>query len=61
MVNVDSIICIAEMALSSMGVSSYQVFGRFDCVPGEEKEDSPVYRQTHSKEIPTEKEFLLYR
>ena len=49
------------MALSSMGVSSYQVFGRFDFVPGEEKEDSPVYRQTHSKEIPTEKEFLLYR
>ena len=49
------------MILSSLGVSSYQVSGRFDFVPGEEKEGSPVYRQAHSKEIPTEKEFLLYR
>ena len=52
------------MMLSSLGVSSNhvgQVFGRFDLVPGEEKMGSPVYRLAHSKEIPTEKEFLLYR
>ena len=55
---------ITEMMLSSLGVSSNhvgQTFGRFDLVPGKEKEGCPVYRQTHSKEIPTEKEFLLYR
>ena len=47
-----------------MGESSShvgQAFGRFDFVPGQEKESSPVYRQAHSKEIPTEKEFMLYR
>ena len=48
-----------------------QAFGRFDLVPGEEKEGSPVYRQAHSKEIFTRKdrwgqeipahEFLIYR
>ena len=55
---------ITEMMLSSLGVSSNhvgQVFGRFDLVPGEEKMGSPVYRLAHSKEIPTEKGFLLYR
>ena len=65
------------MLLSSLGVSSNyvgQAFGRFDLVPGKEKEGSAVYRQAHSKEIftkgdrqahfkeiPTKKEFLLYR
>ena len=47
-----------------MGESSNHVgeaFGRFDLLPGEEKCGSPVYRQAHSKEISTEKEFLLYR
>ena len=59
--------------LSSLGVSSNKVgqaFGRFDLVPGEEKEGSPVYRQALSKEIFTKQdrqahskeiEFLLYR
>ena len=50
--------------LLSLGVSSKYVgkaFGRFDLVPGKEKEGSPVYRQAHSKEIPTKKEFLLCR
>ena len=50
--------------LSSLGDSSNhvgQAFGRFDLLPGEEKEGSPVYRQAHSEEIPTKKEFLLYR
>ena len=55
---------LAELFLSSVGESSNHVgeaFGRFDLLPGEEKCGSPVYRQAHSKEIPTEKEFLLYR
>ena len=47
--------------LSSLGVSSYEASGRFDLVPGEEKEGSPVYRQAHSKEVPNKKELLLYR
>ena len=60
----DSIHDLAELFLSSVGESSSHVgeaFGRFDLLPGEEKCGSPVYRQAHSKEIPTEKEFLLYR
>ena len=55
---------LAELFLSSVGESSSHVgeaFGRFDLLPGEEKCGSPVYRQAHSKEIPTEKKFLLYR
>ena len=55
---------LAELFLSSVGESSSHVgeaFGRFDLLPGEEKCGSPVYRQAHSEEIPTEKEFLLYR
>ena len=50
--------------LSSSGVSSNyvgQAYGRFDLVPGKEKEGSPVYRQGHSKEIPMKIEFQLYR
>ena len=55
---------IVELFLSSVGKSSShggQAFGRFDLLPGEEKDGCLVYRQAHSKEIPTEKEFLLYR
>ena len=50
--------------LLSLGVSSKyvgQAFGRFDLVPGKEKEGFPVYKQAHSREIPEEEEFLLYR
>ena len=54
---------IAEVMLSSLGVSSEnvgQAFGRFDlavpAIPG-----SPVYKQAHSKKIQTSREFLLYR
>ena len=43
------------MFLSSVGESSSshvrKAFGRFDLVPGEENEGSPLYRQAHSKEI----------
>ena len=43
------------MFLSSVGESSSShvrgAFGRFDLVPGEENEGSPLYRQAHSKEI----------
>ena len=55
---------ITELVLSSLGESFShvgQAFGRFDLLPGEEKDGCLVYRQAHSKEIPTEKEFLLYR
>ena len=54
---------IIDVTLSSLGVSSDHVgfaFGRFDlevpAIPG-----FPVYRQAHSKEIKTNKEFLLFR
>ena len=55
---------ITELVLSSLGESSVhvgQAFGRFHLLASEEKEGSPVFRQAHSKEIPTKKEFLLYR
>ena len=54
---------VADLVLSSLGASRHvgQAFGRFDLVPGCEKGGSPVYRQAHSKEIPTEKIFQLYR
>ena len=54
----------AELELSSMEVNSnhpMEAFGRFDLVPGEEREGSPVYRQAHSTEMPTAKEILLHR
>ena len=36
--------------------------GRFEFMPGVEKEGSPVYRQAHSKEIATDLgDILLYR
>ena len=52
------------MMLSSVGSSRNhvgQAFGRFELVPGEEKEGSPVYRQAQSKKIPTDIDFLMYR
>ena len=63
-IRLDSKRDITELFLSSVGESSSnvgQAFGRFDLVFGEEKCGSPVYRQAHSKEIPTKKGFLLYR
>ena len=54
----------AELELSSLEVNSkhpMEAFGRFDLVPGEEREGSPVYRQAHSTEMPTPKEILLHR
>ena len=54
----------AELELSSLEVNSnhpMEAFGRFDLVPGEEREGSPVYRQAHSTEMPTAKEILLHR
>ena len=35
--------------------------GRFEFVPGVEKDGSPVYRQAHSREVPSDNEILLYR
>ena len=63
-IRLDSKRDITELFLSIVGESSShvgQAFGRFELLPGEEKCGSPVYRQAHSKEIPTKKECLLYR
>ena len=35
--------------------------GKFELVPGEEEEGCPVYKQAHSREIPSECNYLLYR
>ena len=35
--------------------------GRFEFVPGVDKEGSPVFRQAHSRKVPTDYDFLLYR
>ena len=35
--------------------------GRFEFVPGVEKEGSPVFRQAHSRKVPTDIDFLLHR
>ena len=62
--NIDTQNYISEMMLSTLGSSRNrmgQAFGRFELVPGEEKEGSPVYRQAQSKEIPTDIDFLMYR
>jgi len=35
--------------------------GRFELLPGEERDGSPVYQQAHSKEMPENNEVLLFR
>ena len=35
--------------------------GRFEFVPGVERDGSPVYRQAHSREVPSDFDFLLLR
>ena len=35
--------------------------GRFEFVPGVEKEGSPVYRQAHSREVPSDWDYRLFR
>ena len=55
---------VAAYELSSSGASkNYQGgrMGRFEFVPGVEKEGSPVYRQAHSREIPSRFKHRLYR
>ena len=54
----------AAYELSSSGASkNYQghVMGRFEFVPGVEKYGAPVYRQAHSKEVPSGRNYLLFR
>ena len=54
----------AAYELSSSGASkNYQgrTMGRFEFVPGVEKEGSPVYRQAHSREVPSNYDNLLFR
>ena len=36
-------------------------FGLYELVIGEEIEGSPVYRQAHSEEMPSDYKFLLFR
>ena len=35
--------------------------GRFEFVPGVEEEGSPVYRQAHSREVPSDRDNRLFR
>ena len=35
--------------------------GRFEFVPGVEKEGSPVFRQAHSREVPSDRDYRLVR
>ena len=37
------------------------VMGRFEFVPAVERRGSPVYRQAHSREVPTDDNYLLFR
>ena len=37
------------------------VLGRFEPVIGEAKNGFPVYKQVHSREMPSKHKFLLYR
>merc|ERR1719500_1194367 len=43
------------------GIHQGDTVGRYELVPGEEQEGSPVYRQTHSREIPSPFNHRLYR
>ena len=54
----------AAYELSGTGASKERVgfvMGRFEFVPGVDKEGSPVYRQAHSEEIANLGDILLYR
>ena len=54
----------AAYELSSSGPSKNywgESMGRFEFVPGVEKEGSPVYRQAHSKEVPSDNDQFLFR
>ena len=35
--------------------------GRYEPIIGEEQDGFPVYKQAHSREIPTEHNYLLFR
>ena len=37
------------------------VMGRFELVIGEAKNGFPVYKKVHSREMPSEHKFLMYR
>ena len=55
---------MTELELASNGPGGdYQgnVLGRYELVLGEQTNDSPVYEQAHSKEVPTERRYKLYR
>merc|ERR1719458_1839436 len=43
------------------GIHQGDMVGRYELVPGEEQEGSPVYRQAHSREIPSWFNHRLYR
>ena len=58
----DANLLFAAFELFGSGASNGFAMGRFEFMPGVEKEGSPVYRQAHSKEIATHLgEILLYR
>ena len=51
-----------ELSSSGSGQNSIgAVLGRFHFNPGTEREECPVYKQAHSTEVPSDKDYLLYR
>ena len=54
----------AALEISSSGPAADdqgEMMGRYELVFGEEQDGSPVYRQAHSGEIPSNYDNLLYR
>ena len=54
----------AALEISSSGPAGEDlgpIIGLYELVIGEEIEGSPVYRQAHSEEIPSDYKYLLYR
>ena len=47
--------------MSSAGEWDGYALGRFEPVIGEEENGSPVYKQAHSREIPSKHSYILYR
>ena len=53
-----------EIMSSGLGdalVTHGDVMGRFEPLIGEEENGVPVYKQAHSREIPNNRNYLLYR
>ena len=54
---------ISELELKSSGPAGHHqghTFGKYELVVGREKDNCPVYKQAHSKEIPRTSSYQLY-